>query len=439
MAVSFDFTGTSGTALETYDSRFKSLEAGAFIIASGYLLKASGRVWWDDWFVFKNGQTDAQEIEVVVGPRALSGEDVHVNLHLNIDGITDPADRIDGYRVEVYASVIRLSKNGTMIVQENHSESVTGVEHTVRIKHEGTSVRVWLNGNLYINATDSTPLTGGWPGGKIYSAGNQAGAGLNALTDYSAVSSGGVDGDAPGATFQPSIALTPGAAGGDANVGGQVFAPSLSLVGGDAYGSADAGGQAFAPSLSVITGDARGGAAATGRAVQPLAALTVGAAQGDGNAPGETFTANARLVVTSSESQDAHAPGATFGPSITLIPGAAHVERPLLLGAGVIYQQRKIKPKKREKPVRVDAAAPGAVFSVAPMLRAGRAAASAQASGAALVFRMRLRPGAVRASAKAPPFSTRISGIYLAPDGVNQHDHYMRLMTEDAVLLAQIR
>lgn len=182
MAVSFDFTGTSGTALETYDSRFKSLEAGAFIIASGYLLKASGRVWWDDWFVFKNGQTDAQEIEVVVGPRALSGEDVHVNLHLNIDGITDPADRIDGYRVEVYASVIRLSKNGTMIVQENHSESVTGVEHTVRIKHEGTSVRVWLNGNLYINATDSTPLTGGWPGGKIYSAGNQAGAGLNALS-----------------------------------------------------------------------------------------------------------------------------------------------------------------------------------------------------------------------------------------------------------------
>lgn len=46
--------------------------------------------------------------------------------------------------------------------------------------------------------------------------------------------------------------------------------------------------------------------------------------------------------------------------------------------------------------------------------------------------------GTVRASAKAPALRAQISGLYLAPDGVEQRDHYMRLLTEDALLLGQI-
>lgn len=213
MAVTFDFTGTSGTPLETYDSRFECVEPGAFIIASGYLIKAGGRVWYEDRFVFKNGQGDVQEIEAVVAPRALSGEDVRINLHQDID---NPSAIVDGYRVEVFASVVRLSREGVLFAQENHAESVTGVEHTVRIKHDGTSVKVWLNGNLYIDTTDSTPLTGGWPGAMIYSAGNQAGAGLNTLIDHSPLGGGGMDGDAPGANFSGSGALVAGSAQGAA-------------------------------------------------------------------------------------------------------------------------------------------------------------------------------------------------------------------------------
>lgn len=160
----FDFLGTNGTLLGVYDTRFNGAGATALRLQDGTLQGTAtyggGRFW------FENGQGNDQQSEALLSILGtVGGEVARVSVQTNTLQV--------GYEVELRGDGdLDVTRNGSYITRMTGDGATTQI--AVRLSLSGGVLTVRSGGVIRGTYTDSTPLTGGFPGAVVVPATNLA-------------------------------------------------------------------------------------------------------------------------------------------------------------------------------------------------------------------------------------------------------------------------
>ena len=167
----FNWTEASGTTPETIDAKWAGGSTEMETNGSGVLQCNTSpnpfnerNLWYDD------SQPATQEVTVVIkAGSASSGQYIYPAIQKN--------GSQNGYEFSLNRSVgtnMEILRNGTSVAGPTpHGIDPTTTDYTLKLVWTGTAVEAYLNGggSPVLSYTDGTPLTGGFPGMRVYCAG----------------------------------------------------------------------------------------------------------------------------------------------------------------------------------------------------------------------------------------------------------------------------
>lgn len=158
----FNFSAVNGTSIGTLDAKWQGTNLsgahfarnyffcnGSGALASGYVGKYTVSYVW-----YENGQSDNVSVEVGWTMNETS-------VGRTVGPVLRASSTQGGYLFEFSAAQLRIFRNSTLVHTVGHS--LTGAI-VARVVPSGGVFNVYTNGSLLTTYTDSTPLTGGFPG-----------------------------------------------------------------------------------------------------------------------------------------------------------------------------------------------------------------------------------------------------------------------------------
>lgn len=199
----FLFNEASGTTPETIDAKWAGGSTEMETDGSGILQcnttpnPFNERILWYD-----DSQPAAQEVTVVIkAGSASSGQYIYPAIQKNGTqaGYEFSLNRTAGANMEIL-------RNGSSVAGPTpHGIDPTTTDYTLKLVWTGTAVEAYLNGggSPVMTYTDGSPLTGGFPGLRVYCAGTPS------LIQIDSFSDGAGGGGPPPSTDTPVTALFP--------------------------------------------------------------------------------------------------------------------------------------------------------------------------------------------------------------------------------------
>lgn len=163
----FTFNGPAGQSLYTLNPGWAGDNSAIIQDGNGHVRVSDGSVWLSPRVRWVNGQGQAQTVTIV---RAAGAFPANGGIRINLQ---DSGGTYDGYSARFYSGSFNLYRSGVFILNSIHAiDWSQDVQLSASVDNNG-SVRVSVNGvdNPAWAYTDSTPLTGGFPGMAIYSDG----------------------------------------------------------------------------------------------------------------------------------------------------------------------------------------------------------------------------------------------------------------------------
>ena len=176
----FQFEASNGTLLSALNPNWQGA-TGDYEVQDGTLRCTSGAVWNASVVYYSNNQSNDQQVQVKRPGSTFntaSGTSFSVNLRVDTGQ--------SGYVCSFFGSSYQLRRNGEWINGGSMDIATWNSDTVVKMTVVGGVVNVYVNGVLLISSTDTTPLTGGYPGLSLYPAGTVTNMVISAWTDNSA-------------------------------------------------------------------------------------------------------------------------------------------------------------------------------------------------------------------------------------------------------------
>ena len=131
---------------------------GSGKLVGNYVARNNGGLVW-----YSNGQSEVQQATVtftIPDPAVITGWDGGPSVNC---GGSDPASP-NNYSVSMNSTTIKLFRNSTQLASVAHTKVKDDAITLKLMRKSGGVLEVYLNGTQVITHTDSSPLTGGYPG-----------------------------------------------------------------------------------------------------------------------------------------------------------------------------------------------------------------------------------------------------------------------------------
>ena len=172
----FDFSEAAATQLATIDAKFAEGTAGnSRTDGSGVLRCYAGTSLYDfRYFRYENGHTEIQKSEVA----SVTG-----SMGQYTQACIQKTSAQEGYGVRLTGTTIQLDKNGAYLSDAAFVFDPTTAFTLTLERLASNVIKAYVNGVERLSTTDGSPLTGGYPGGRMYCDGTVANAGITSWSD----------------------------------------------------------------------------------------------------------------------------------------------------------------------------------------------------------------------------------------------------------------
>lgn len=131
---------------------------GSGKLVGNYVARNNGGLVW-----YANGQAEVQQATVtftIPDPAVITGWDGGPSVNCGGADLTNP----NNYSVSMNTTTVTLYRNGTQLATTSHTKVKDDAITLKLMRKAGGVLEVYLNGSMVLTHTDSSPLTGGYPG-----------------------------------------------------------------------------------------------------------------------------------------------------------------------------------------------------------------------------------------------------------------------------------